>query len=527
MLVPVLEVLLNGYNCIFFDVDIAMVLDPIPFLTRGKADFVSSLEMRSCPDVYTPTYLNATALSHKHHKTVNSMDSTNWYTIEPNTGIMSVRATEAGIGFFTKWLLRIIDVNELNDQKAMLREPHFAQYTNECVYGDTSPRKVSGAAHLKNRGSKKHAHLIDRPDEQRSQRLRARWASNFTFLVEDVQLDRYQRPVKFCFVSELLFQNGQTAFTCGGKPSYRDAWVLEMYRNGLQKHDEDNSLHHNARQVPFDTVDTPRFAVAVHANYCDRKTHELSVRGLWLVQNDTTDALFTATTCRAYDPYQTYYTVRNWTEEYQAVVHKRNYMFDTFVQPGQLIQSTNGMEVYLVDERRRKQLIPDGETFIAKMGANKWGNVRFLPQPLMDAVSLGNPIPSARNASKAELARTVTGPGGAATSAVAAHGPAVAMPDLPIQAASPVSGGVARPARGPHHERQSLAHRQAEQVIFPGMVVRSPAAATIYYIDKHLLKRRVQNTGVYNRLFGGDYKKVVVVPDAALQALGYGEPLLL
>jgi hypothetical protein len=525
MLVPVLEVLLHGYNCIFFDVDIAMVLDPVPFLTRGQADFVSSLEMRSCPDAYTPTYLNATALSHKHLKTVNSMESVNWYTIEPNTGIMSVRATEAGIGFYTEWLLRIIDVNELNDQKAMLREPHFAQYTNECVYGDTSPHRVSSAAHLKNRASKKYTHALDRPDEQRSQKLRAKWASNFTSLVEDIQLERYQRPAKFCFLSELLFQNGQTAFTCGAKPSFKDAWILEMYRNGLQKHNEDNSQHHNARQVPFDTVNTPRFAVAVHANYCDRKTHELSVRGLWLVQNDTTDAPFTATTCRAYDPYQTYYTARNWTEEYQAIVHKRNYMFETFVQPGQLIQSTNGMEVFLVDEHRHKQLIPDGETFIAKMGDNKWGDVRFLPQPLMDSVPLGNPIPSARNAPKAQAAGSATSTDAAAPPATAAYGPAVAMPDLPIPPASPADTG-ARPAHKPHHERQS-ARKHAEQVIFPGMVVRSPAAATIYYIDKHLLKRRVQNTGVYNRLFGGDYKKVIVVPDAALQALGYGEPLVL
>jgi hypothetical protein len=318
----------------------------------------------------------------------------------------------------------------------------------------------------------------------------------------------------------MLFQNGQTAFTCGAKPSFKDAWILEMYRNGLQRHNEDNSLHHNARQVPYDTVDTPRFAVAVHANYCDRKTHELSVRGLWLVQNDTSEAPFTAATCRAYDPYQTYYTARNWTEEYQAIVHKRNYMFETFVQPGKLIQSTNGMEVYLVDERRHKQLIPDGETFIAKMGDNKWGDVRFLPQPLIDAVPLGNPIPSARNAPKTQAAPAAAQSREQATPTTT-HGPAVAMPDIPIE---PVH---TPPREREHAVQRHVEQKQAEQVIFPGMVVRSPAAATIYYIDKHHLKRRVQNTGVYNRLFGGDYKKVVVVPDAALQALGYGEPLVL
>jgi hypothetical protein len=500
MLVPVLEVLLHGYNCIFFDVDIAMVLDPVPFLTRGQADFVSSVEMRSCPDTYTPTYLDPSAAGHKHHKTVNSMDGINWYTIEPNTGIMSVRATEAGIGFYTKWLLRIIDVNELNDQKAMLREPHFAQHSMECVYGHAHSHHAnpvhSGAGHIAHHGNLRHVHPNDRPDAQRSADLRAKWAKDYHSLVADVQAERYQQPAKFCFVSELLFQNGQTAFTCGAKPSYRDAWVLEMYRQGLQSHTEDNALHRNARQVPFDTVNTPRFVVAVHANYCDRKTHELAVRGLWLVQNDSTEINFSAATCRAYDPYQTYYASHNWTDENRIINKKLKYMTDTFVQPGKLIQSKNGREVYYIDERRYRQLIPDGDTFIAKMGENKWGDVRFLPQPLVDAVPLGDPIPSVQKAAPVAASQP---PPRVATAAT------VSSVDLAAERAAVV--------------------RKAEQMILPGMVVRSMSSPAIYYIDKNRQKRRVKNMALFARLFGR-MSTVVTIQDAVLETLPLGEPLL-
>jgi hypothetical protein len=497
MLVPVLEVLLQGYNCIFFDVDIALVLDPVPFLTRGQADFVSSVEMRSCPDSYTPTYLDPTVISRRLKKLANTMDDVNWYTIEPNTGIMSVRATEAGIGFFTKWLLRIIDVNELNDQKAMLREPHFAQHSMDCVYGHghshhAPPGNMGTGFLAPHRGNLRHMHHNDRPNEQRSAELRNKWAKDYHSLVEDVKQERFQQPAKFCFVSELLFQNGQTAFTCGAKPSYRDSWVLEMFRQGLQKHNEDNSLHHNARQVPFNTFNTPRFVVAVHANYCDRKTHELAVRGLWLVQNDSTEINFNAATCRAFDPYQTYYASHNWTDENRIITKKHKYMTDTFVQPGKLIQSNNGKEVFLIDERRYRQLIPDGDTFVARMGENKWGDVIFLPQPLVDAVPLGDPIPSVRNA------------------------PKVIAPPPKVAEAVPMI-----PAAPAEH---APAHKQMDK-IFPGMVVRGASSATIFYIDKNRQKRRVQNMVLFAKLFGS-MDNVVTVPDAVLDPLATGDPLL-
>ena len=41
-IVLMLEVLRNGYDCVYFDVDIGLVLDPVPYMMRGDADFVVS-----------------------------------------------------------------------------------------------------------------------------------------------------------------------------------------------------------------------------------------------------------------------------------------------------------------------------------------------------------------------------------------------------------------------------------------------------------------------------------------------------
>ena len=55
MLVPVLEALNYGFNVIYFDVDIGLVQDPVPFLIKGDADFTTTLEIRSCPEYYPST----------------------------------------------------------------------------------------------------------------------------------------------------------------------------------------------------------------------------------------------------------------------------------------------------------------------------------------------------------------------------------------------------------------------------------------------------------------------------------------
>ena len=460
MLVPVLEVLLTGYNAIFFDVDIALVVDPVPYLTRGDADFVTTVEMRHCPDHYTPTVqaaIRKEGSSDAHSKHGGAGTGTdvstsgapsapvatpgvinpllgesvnwNWHTVEPNTGTMYVRSTESGVGFYASWLLRIIDSNEMNDQKAFLRDDSVTVSSRNCVYGKIHrPTMDAVSGKITNPTGGRHAHKTHKNVNE----VNPKWGKNYATLLADMESHNYNRPASFCFVSELLFQNGQTAFACGVKPGYRDSWLLNMDAHGLrsiqpelQTNNNNNNHNHNhhstlhskphaeqhAKATPHlaDTQqqqqqqlqkNVPRFPVTVHANFCDKKTHELEVRGLWLLKEDSPEFTFNASTCRAYDPYKTYYATLNWTQEVGAVKNKRAYMMKEFVKPGALIQSTTAKEVYLVDSNKFRTLIPDGDTFIAKMGDNKWKDVKFLPQPIIDLVPLGEPIVSVRNAPK-------------------------------------------------------------------------------------------------------------------------------
>ena len=87
MLVPILEVLREGYDVIYFDIDIAMLQDPIPIMMQGNAEFTVSLETRSC---LCPSVKDVAL-------------RTKWKDLEPNTGIMRVRSTPTAIDIFTNW----------------------------------------------------------------------------------------------------------------------------------------------------------------------------------------------------------------------------------------------------------------------------------------------------------------------------------------------------------------------------------------------------------------------------------------
>jgi hypothetical protein len=56
---------------IFFDVDVALVADPLPHMIHGNADFVVSPEMRTC---VFPSLI----------------PTTDWHALEPNTGELTV-----------------------------------------------------------------------------------------------------------------------------------------------------------------------------------------------------------------------------------------------------------------------------------------------------------------------------------------------------------------------------------------------------------------------------------------------------
>ena len=107
MLVPQLEALMFGYNVVYFDVDIGLVLDPVPYMMRGDADFVVSIEQRACPEEYPSS----------------TKWAQDWENMEPNTGVMLVRATPQGVAMYQHWLKRIVKTNVMNDQIVFDRSP--------------------------------------------------------------------------------------------------------------------------------------------------------------------------------------------------------------------------------------------------------------------------------------------------------------------------------------------------------------------------------------------------------------------
>ena len=327
MLVPILEILDLGYSVIFFDVDIGLVQDPIPYLIRGDADIITSMESRGCPDDY-PSFLGS---------------KFDWENVEPNTGILLVRNTPQGVNYFRKWLEAIVDRNLMNDQKAFDRSSETTIYTPNC---------------------------------------------NWNLSAYPTKRDSNDTRATFCILSEILFQNGMTGFQCSTKPAHRANWVLAMMAQGT------STINPNVR-----------YPVTIHANYCGGKSHELSVRGLWLyeheVSNDTDSnpiikkrgIAHDSFHCKSYNILHTWYTTGlNWTVEYNAIINERSILLNDITKNNTLVKRTGGKEVYLVDGHKERHLIPDINTFIS-MGFD-FSQVREVPTILLSAIVEGEPIVS-------------------------------------------------------------------------------------------------------------------------------------
>lgn len=375
MLVPLLEVLELGYNAIYFDIDIGLVQDPIPYLLTGDADFVTSYEIRQCPEIW-PT-LSGSAYP--------------WDGVEANTGVMHVRATPQGKSFYRQWLERIVANNMINDQKVLEWSKFHAHYTPNCNWNTSAYPTVRPS-----------------PDTP-----------------------------TYCILSELLFQNGLAAFTCSTKQAYRDHWYTGMSKLGLSN-----------------VVVGKYLPVTVHANYCNGKAHELSVRGLWLYDdtygqrksNSTSGNMTTSASastnananataslgssstevngttahnihhhhrghrsrkdsganvayedniCKVYRVNETWYATVDWTSELESIAKFRQQVFSNIMKNGTLIKRYSGKEVYILDGQLKRHVIPDIETFESL--DLDWGQIKGIPTEMLARIEEGPPIPSVKN----------------------------------------------------------------------------------------------------------------------------------
>lgn len=337
MLIPVLEALLLGYDVIFLDVDVALLHDPVPFLMRGSADMTMSMEPRGCQDYYSSEY----------------PDFFDWERMEPNTGVMRVRASISGISLYIRFLEHIVEMNILNDQRAFIPRIISAQYDGSC-HGS---RYVSAA---------------DPGSERRP--------------LPAVSFNTSASLGTFCFVDELLIQNGLIGVTCSARKHFRDEWLVQM------------SKHAIGSGSTFDGS-AVRYPAVLHVNYVSSKVLELDTRGLWLVKGE--EYLTAAAEgrgrlpgeqfCNPFNLSDTYYGKMNWESEMQGVLERRRH-FKDIVQKGKLIKSAASTSVYYVDDQLVRHEIQDRETFDVKFGGN-FDVVVTVPTVVLLDVVKGEPYP--------------------------------------------------------------------------------------------------------------------------------------
>ena len=193
MLIPMYEIIALGYNMIYLDVDLGLVMDPIPHMLHGDSDFVTSVETRECID-------------HPHVATVRT---TNWDVVEFNTGVTLIRSTNQSRALMVKWIEAMVNENYVNDQRVIdkwFRRFNDMTYTSNClppgtkgaIEGDkTSQRKTPGSS-------------------------------------------------TYCLLSDMVFQNGLMALTCCRQRM--DSYIINMAKYGIKI---DNSYYPALIHVNF------------------------------------------------------------------------------------------------------------------------------------------------------------------------------------------------------------------------------------------------------------------------------------
>ena len=124
--------------------------------------------------------------------------------MEPNTGVMLVRATPQGIAMYQHWLKRIVKTNVMNDQIVFDRDSRLLQIDVEdngkLVYAETNFTSTFTAN------------------------------CNWDYNNPTPTTRASPTAATYCFLSEMVFQNGMISFQCSTKRATRDDWHVEMVR---------------------------------------------------------------------------------------------------------------------------------------------------------------------------------------------------------------------------------------------------------------------------------------------------------
>jgi len=233
MIIPMLEVIQNNYDFIFFDVDIVFIVDPIPYMTRSIADIVVSQETRSCKQ-YTSL-------------TVESYD---WAHAEPNTGVIFVRSNSKTINLYHGWISNLVTEQPANDQFFLVFRKFNAKFKKDCLIGPFND-------------------------------------SAFTYKFE-ADFDLVVSPLSYCFFEEFLFQNGLIGCHCqnGFRKSNVNMWPMMMSRYAMSSTTSLPSLRDQQKKlqpIPNRIFFHP---VIMHMNYVGDKVKCSRDRGSFIYDID-------------------------------------------------------------------------------------------------------------------------------------------------------------------------------------------------------------------------------------------------
>eukprot|EP01034_Spumella_vulgaris_P021602 gene21602-27640_t len=206
---------------------------------------------------------------------------------------MHIRSNPQTIKAFQTWVDKIIDDNVNNDQKAL----NFGKLLKAKQTYDCNP----------------HAQRF----------------------LEPLKTVYGKDDVKFCFLNELMFQNGKLAFNCAfDKFGSRSELMLAM---AAMRFDGEGAVVPTDRaprnkwvvnelpQLEKDAAKNKHMLVApatVHANFCDNKEYCLQSLNLWLIQTNHSTALVggknvttSLHTCKNYNVSETFHGVIDWQAE--------------------------------------------------------------------------------------------------------------------------------------------------------------------------------------------------------------------
>lgn len=170
-IVLMLEVVRNGYDCMYFDADIAFIKDPVPLMIIGQNTVSVTIESRSCSSFV------------KSQATIKEENI--WRPMEPNSGVVYVRKqNQTGVLFLEKFVMLMINAHTSNDQYQLrVGSEGLYDVSPECQihYMDafTTTQQFNDKVHL--------------------------YKQNITSI---------SRLATLCYLPDILFQNGAFAFSC-------------------------------------------------------------------------------------------------------------------------------------------------------------------------------------------------------------------------------------------------------------------------------------------------------------------------